>query len=152
MKNKSLKIFSFILALLLICMSSLSISAAEIEPEIDDPIDETPYENCYFCWPSFSISSSGEATVCVSYSGNPDTFTHIKSTIKIQKQVFLFIWSDVPVNENNQWVDDESSISGTIIHTYNLTNTGTYRAIFDIEVYGTGNVTDNIDETLQDTY
>ncbi|MBR6051558.1 MAG: hypothetical protein IKP68_10230 [Clostridia bacterium] len=149
--KKTTKILAIILFVCLICSCFIQINAAEVEPREDEIID-LPLENCYECGINFEISNTGLAEVTVDYSGNPNTFTYAHITAKIQKQVFLFIWTDVAVNANNQWVVDSYNLNDYITLDHQLDSTGTYRAIITVDIYGTGNSTDSFNDTIQDTY
>ena len=149
--KKTTKIIAIILFVCLICLNAIQINAADVEPREDEVID-LPLENCYYCNLNFEISSGGSAEVTVQYNGNPNTFTYAHITAKIQKQVFLFIWTDVAVNANNQWVVDSYNLNDYITLDHQLDSTGTYRAIITVDIYGTGNSTDSFNDTIQDTY
>lgn len=149
--KKTVKIVAFVLFIYLLFSTVVSIGAAEVESPSEDEII-LRLSNCYDCDLSFEVSSSGLAKVIVDYVGNPNTFTYAHVTAKIQKQVFLFIWTDVPVNENNMWVVNSYELDDHIVLSHQLTSTGTYRAIITVDIYGTGSATDSFSDTIQDTY
>jgi len=149
--KKNLQIVVSILLLLVLCVNIMPISAADLDTPVDDPID-MPLENCDNCVFYFNILSNGMAKVYVDYEGRPETFTMAKITAKIQKHVFLFIWTDVAVNENNQWIVYSTNLEDNIRLSHQLTSTGTYRAIITAEFYGTTGVTDTLNETIECQY
>ena len=150
--KKSLKILVSVLLLCVFCANILSISAADFDTPVDGEVPELPLENCRSCTFSFDIFSDGRAKVYVDYTGRSETFTYAKITAKIQKHVFLFIWTDVAVNENNQWVVYSTNVDDNIRLTHQLTSTGTYRAVITAEFYGTTGVTDTLNETIECQY
>ena len=150
--KKSLKILVSVLLLCVFCTNMLPISAADLDTPVDGEVPELPLENCIMCTFSFDILSDGRAKVYVDYMGKSATFTQAKITAKIQKHVFLFIWTDVAVNENNQWVVYSTNVNDNIRLTHQLTSTGTYRAVITAEFYGTTGVTDTLNETIECNY
>ena len=87
------------------------------------------------------------------YTGKADTFTQIKVTVKIQKRFLLVFWSTVDIGEpNNEWIATSTDLDGYLMGEFDVNSTGTYRAVFTIEVYGTGGVIDVMEETIECTY
>ena len=101
---------------------------------------------------SFNITSTGNAICDVSYTADSSVFTYSTCTIKIQKQVFLFIWSDVAVNANKKWEDYSTLYADGFYHTHQLESTGKYRAVITLDIYGTGGLHDAISDTIERTY
>lgn len=83
---------------------------------------------------SFTISSTGLATVYMRYFGTVD-LTTITFETKLQKKFLFFFWGDVANGEpDHTWVDTKKTTNGSVTHTLQLTEKGTYRAVTDITV------------------
>lgn len=152
MKKTKRFMYPFLSALLAVCiMISCAIVAFAANVESKE-ISQTRSEvyNDYVL--RFNISSTGNAVCSVDYSADSSTFTYATCTIKIQKQVFLFIWSDVEVNANKKWEDYSTSNPETFYHTHQLDSTGNYRAVFTVDIYGIGGLHDTISDTIERTY
>ena len=152
MKKTKKVLYPLLSAMLAVCiMISCAVItfAADVESK---EISQTRNEVYYDCTLRFEISSIGNAVCSVDYSANSSTFTYATCTIKIQKQVFLFIWSDVEVNTNKKWEDYSTSNPETFYHTHQLESTGNYRAVFTVDIYGTGGLHDSISDTIERTY
>lgn len=121
----------------------------ELIDNTEEFADEEEFINNFFIQEK---NSQDRAKVYANYTGRSETFTYAKITAKIQKHVFLFIWTDVAVNENNQWVVYSTNVDDNIRLTHQLTSTGTYRAVITAEFYGTTGVTDTLNKTIECQY
>ncbi len=143
-KTRTLKtLVTIVTALLLIIGTTLPIFATDVMPI---------YEHCNYCTFEFWITN-GTATVGVNYDGDTRTFTNIIVTAKIQKKVLGLFWKTVDIN----WADDEwtavsSQPHGYLSETFSISETGTYRAVFEVQFYGTTNDVDVLNETVQYKY
>ena len=97
---------------------------------------------------TFSISSSGLATVKNTYSGITGTTKSAEIVTKVQKK-FGLIW--VTVN-GGSWTDNSKSISFTKSHSVQLSSKGTYRAHVVFTISGTGGSDDKITKNVEKTY
>ena len=97
------------------------------------------------------VIEEGIAKVTVGYVGKYNKLTRAVITTKLQVQTSSG-WVDVNNGEpNNQWVEDRTTI--TFSQTYNLeVARGTYRAVINFEMYGTGGAADVIPKTLEYSY
>ena len=96
----------------------------------------------------FYINSEGLATVsytCIGYSG---ITTNIVVEIQLQKKV-LWWWNDV---DGASWTDSSAGDYCTNEHDYQLSKSGTYKAIITYTVYGSGGEADVITRELEDSY
>lgn len=152
-KNKKIlcPLLSAILAICIMISCAVTVFASDID-NAEKKIKTTRNEVCLISQLGFNITSTGNAICSVDYSANSSTFTYATCTIKIQKQVFLFIWSDVEVNTNKKWEDYSTSNPETFYHTHQLESTGNYRAVFTVDFYGTGGLHDTISDTIERTY
>ena len=96
----------------------------------------------------FTISTSGAASVKATYMGYPNITTGANIKITIQKR-FLFFWFDV---DGGEWDDDLTGWNNSTTHSLDLTSTGSYRAVFEYTVYGSGGDPDEIEETIYRDY
>ena len=130
------KILCFALAVVF-CLLTV-VQASEITPR---------YNNVNQIITDFNISSSGRATVYVSYSGTDGVTTGATITTKIEKK-FLWWWNDV---DNASWVDQVSGADFLTTHSVNLSSGGTYRCTYEYNIYGTG-ATDVISGEIEREY
>ena len=152
MKKTKKVLYTLLSALLAVCIM-ISCAVATFAADFESKeISQMRNEVYYDCVLDFYITSTGNAVCSVDYSADSSTFTYATCTIKIQKQVFLFIWSDVEVNANKKWEDYSTSNPETFYHTHQLESTGNYRAVFTVDIYGTGGLHDTISDTIERTY
>lgn len=88
---------------------------------------------------SFAITSTGDAIVLLNFGGYPNITTGATISIKIEKRVLLFFWSDI--------VEDTIVVNGDSYfaeHHYQLEDTGTYKCTVEYVVSGTGGADDVI--------
>lgn len=98
--------------------------------------------NCIDASMSFTVVD-GNASFYVSYYAREATFSHAKLTVQIQKKFLGFFWKDV----TDPWIAYRLELDGVFANTIPVDATGTYRAIFKLEVVGTTD-TDVIEETI----
>ena len=98
--------------------------------------------NCVTSSMSFTVVD-GNASFYVSYYAREATFSHAKLTVQIQKKFLGFFWKDV----TDPWIAYRLELDGVFANTIPVDATGTYRAIFKLEVVGTTD-TDVIEETI----
>ena len=98
--------------------------------------------NCIDASMSFTVVD-GNASFYVSYAAREATFSHAKLTVQIQKKFLGFFWKDV----TDPWIAYRLEFDDFFANTIPVDATGTYRAIFKLEVVGTTD-TDVIEETI----
>lgn len=152
-KNKKIlcPLLSAILAICIMISCAVTVFASDID-NVEKKIKTTRNEVCLISQLGFNITSTGNAICSVDYSANSSTFTQAVCTIKIQKQVFLFIWSDVEINANKKWENASTANPDNFYFTYQLDSAGTYRAVITLDIYGTGGLHDRISDTIERTY
>lgn len=106
------------------------------------------YNNINSVTTSFSISSSGKATVNNTYSGITGTTKNVKITTKVQKKYGL-IWITV---SGGSWTDTSTATNFSKSHSVQLSKTGTYRAHVEFKISGTGGSDDKITKNVERTY
>ena len=106
------------------------------------------YNNVNIVTTSFSISSSGKATVNNTYSGITGTTKNVKITTKVQKKYGL-IWITV---SGGSWTDTSTATNFSKSHSVQLSKTGTYRARVEFKISGTGGSDDKITKNVERTY
>ena len=132
--------FSVFLAIVMVCMSVIPSFAT------DDGIS-TYLTNCYEATMTFGVAD-GEASIYVSYTGRSSTFTQAKLTVQIQKKFLGLFWRDAA----DEWVGYCTDVDGYFYDDIPIDGTGTYRAVFKLEVFGSTGVTDVIEDTIQYKY
>ena len=113
----------------------------------------SPYlTNTNNCSCRFSASEAG-AAVAVSYNAKSDVFSYAKITVKIQKRFLGIFWSTVDIGyTDNEWVTYCFNVNGYVETVFPLEKTGTYRAVFTVEIYGKDDTVDTIEDTITSTY
>lgn len=116
--------------------------------------EAVPYlDNCDMCTFSFSVIESGEAIINVRYHGKTDTFLQAKLSVKIQKKFLGLFWKTVDIGEpNNVWTAYSNNVNGNFYNSFMVNDTGTYRALFTVEISGINNNTDIIEHTIECKY
>ncbi len=97
---------------------------------------------------TFSISSSGKATVNNTYSGITGTTKSAKIATKVQKK-FGLIWITV---DGGKWTDTSTATNFSQSHSVQLSKTGTYRAHVEFTISGTGGSDDKITKKIEKVY
>ena len=94
---------------------------------------------------SFTISSTGKATISVEYSGISGITKTATISSKIQKKIGL-IW--VTVN-GAKWEDTSKSTNFSKTHSVQLSENGNYRAIITFVISGNGGKDDEITKKIE---
>ena len=96
---------------------------------------------------TFVINDSGVATLNASCIGIANKTERITITTKIEKMNSNGSWSIVDIGtENNVWIDTSTNPALLANHTATLSH-GTYRAVFDYVVSGSGGA-DDVDQII----
>ena len=103
--------------------------------------------NCYETSMSFGVAN-GEASFFVSYTGRASSFTQAKLTVQVQKKFLGIFWRDAA----DEWVGYNTDLDSEFYDSIPVDGTGTYRAVFKLEVFGSTGVTDVIEDTIQCKY
>lgn len=136
-----MKKLCLLLALILILGCAVPAYAYEIEePEPEEPIE--PYSYTENTIEYFSVDN-GVAEVYARYAGKANA-TGATIEITLQKRFLLFWWNDV---EGGHWIDTFTTSSGTSNHSLAVPS-GTYRAVINYKVYGSGGDYDEISKTV----
>lgn len=123
-------------------------TSAETSPEISPY-----YANIANATLAYSILPSGLAMVGVTYTGYSEVFTQVRCEITLQKRFLGLFWFDVDIGmPDNTWVDYSTEPYGAFYHEYQLQDTGTYRAVFNVYFYGTTGVVDEISDNKVEEY
>ena len=135
MKKTLRSLLSVLLTMVILCTGVLSAFAA-------DDGASTYLTNCANATMTFTVVD-GVAHFGVTYYAREATFTQAKLTVQIQKKFLLFFWKDVA----EEWVGYCTDLDGVFADSIPVDATGTYRAIFKLEVFGT-TTTDVIEDTI----
>lgn len=151
MKKRMIKIISTICIMTLL-LNSVPFVVNATEYDANQGIT-TYLVNCNRCTCMFNVTQEGMADVGVTYYAKDDVFTYAKLTVKIQKRVLGLFWSTVDIGEsNNEWVVYCYDVYGNFYNSFPLESTGTYRAVFTVEFYGTSGEVDVIEDTIESAY
>ena len=119
---------------------------------IGDSASEPYYNNALRINSKFSIDSDGVASVYVSYTGRSGVTSSVYITSKIQKQNSNGSWSDVNNGmTNNLWIDASTNVRYSNTHTLTVSR-GTYRAVINYTINGSGGVADVQEDIISYTF
>ena len=138
--KKFAKNLTLLLMLVTLCTSILPLyvfAQEEISPY---------YLNVNNCYCYFS-AANGTAQPTVTYKGVSGSFSYAKVTVKIQKRFLGVFWSTV-----DEWTETCYDVNGLVSNSTPLEKTGTYRAVFTVEIYGKDGSVDTIEDTITSTY
>ena len=97
------------------------------------------------------VTSSG-ATFEVNYKGK-STFSRAELSVKLQKKFLGLFWSTVDIGEpDNLWTGSSTLKVNTFYDTLPIDGTGTYRAVFTLNIYGTDGNVEEIEEKVEYKY
>lgn len=133
------KIIAVILSVVILLATTITAYAGSIQPYSNN-VDTTNT--------TFSISSSGLATVKNTYSGITGTTKSARIVTKVQKKVGL-IWVTV---SDGSWTDTSSATNFSKSHSVQLSSKGTYRAHVVFTISGTGGSDDKITKNVEKKY
>lgn len=149
MKRFTTLFLSTILAVTLLFGGTMSVLASA-EEEISSISPRL--SNCAAATMQFSVIDN-TLCICVTYNGKSDTFTHAKLTVSFQKKHLLFFWKTVEIGYiDEEWMGYCYDLDGYFYQEFPATGSGTYRANFILEIYGTSGVTDVLEKTIEDSY
>lgn len=134
------KLSTMLLTAVILCTSILPLfanAAGEITPY---------YANTNICACSFA-ASNGQAIAAVTYKAKSAAFSYATITVKIQKRFLGIFWSTV-----DEWTETCYDVNGCVENSTPLEDTGTYRAVFTVEIYGRDGSVDEIEDKITSTY
>ena len=142
MKKRLLSMFLVIVTLILLTLPAAAGGEA------------TPFYNNTVKTPTnFGISSSGVATVSLSYTGIRGVTSGATITTYLEKKILGLFWTRVDLgNANDEWVDTSESYTYATSHSVQLEGKGTYRASVIYEVSGSGGATDVVPYEMEKVY
>mgnify|MGYP005772369545 CR=1 FL=1 len=137
---------------LLLTVATL-VSCMTIYSSADDYEIEPFYNNVGRASTNFNITSSGLARMGVTYYGFDDAISYVKSEIYLEKKFLGLFWNRVDIGVTDDvWVDYSYTVDGSIFHEFQLSDTGTYRAVFKVTIYGKNGLNDVIEEEIDQKY
>ena len=134
------KILTLLLTSVVLCANALPLFASA------ENVVSPCYANANDCNLYFT-TSNGEASATVTYRAKSDAFSHATITVKIQKRFLGVFWSHV-----KEWTTISTDVNGYVENSTALEKTGTYRAVFTVEIYGKDGSVDTIEDTITSTY
>lgn len=97
------------------------------------------------------VTSSG-ATFEVNYKGK-STFSRAELFVKLQKKTLGIFWSTVDIpGSDDIWKGSSTLQTCTFFDTLPIDGTGTYRAVFTLNIYGTDGTVEEIEEKVECKY
>lgn len=135
------KITKALIGIMLIAVLSMtSITSFASEQGISPRLSHTEGANFSF------LASSDGGYVDVTYYGY-DSFVRANLTVKIEKNVWIFFWSEVTT-----WSASSTQMDGEFYNTLPLDGSGKYRATFTLKVTGSDGTVDTIERTIESSY
>ena len=142
--KKTLILILILSMLFITSIGSFTVSAEAVSPR---------YSNCNQSKFYFNVLDPGEAHISVTYNAKADVFTYAKLTVKIQKKFLALFWKTVDIGTtDNEWISYSYDVNGQFYNYFTVNGTGTYRAVFCLEIYGTSGVVDTIEDTIEFKY
>ena len=133
-----------IISLILIILTLINIGVVSASAETADNTIMPRWDNTRYNANTFGIAD-GVAYVTVEYTGYPETFSRAEVTVKIQKRFLWLFWDTVETWSFTSTVRDEFRYAEIPIEV----SEGTYRAKFEIKIYGTDGSVDNIEDEIE---
>lgn len=138
------KFLTLLLVAAMFCMSAIPVQAEEAQPYYNNTISTSG---------SFVITSSGEAIAAYSIVGHDEYFRSAITVVYIEKLTLGLFWTRVDNGMPDKEWSDFTSINPYIKeHSIQLENRGTYRAVFEFNVMGTGGSRDVIETKVEATW
>lgn len=110
------------------------------------------YINAEECYADFMVED-GVANVSIRYYGSSTEFLKAEISVKIQKRFLLVFWNDVDIGyTNNEWTASSTALNGVFSKSFSVNNTGYYRALITVKIYGTSGEVDTIEFTKEYKY
>ena len=138
--KKFTKLLTLLLTVVTFCTGVLPLFASA-----EDGI--TPYyvttDNCSCAF----VASNGKGVAAVLYNAYSNVFSYASVTVKIQKRFLGIFWSTV-----DEWTETCYDVNGYVENSTDLEDTGTYRAVFTVEIYGRDGSVDTIEDKITSTY
>ena len=152
MKKRVVTLILILSMLVVSVVGGFVISAEEFSAGSEESIFPR-FTNCNQCDFAFAVIAPGEAQVLVTYYAKSDVFTQARLTVKIQKKFLGLFWRTVDIGTtNDEWVAYSSATNGQFYNSFDVDGTGTYRAVFCLEIYGTSGAVDTIEDTIEFKY
>ena len=144
-KKKTMTVVTVILCLLLVTQMLVQpVAAAAVMPL---------FNNVASVSNPVTISDSGKLTVTNQYYGFEGTTTKAVITTYIEKKTLGLFWTRIDIGQtDNQWVDTLYGYKNSVVHSFQLESTGTYRVVTTFVIYGTDGSSDEIEKIIEKIY
>ena len=137
--RKNIKIL--VAVLLIAVLSMTSVTAFASDNSISPRLSHTSNANF-----SFAATANG-GYIDVTYYGYDDSFVRADLTVKIEKSVWIFFWSEITT-----WSASSNEIEGHFANRFDLDGSGKYRATFTLTVTGNDGTVDTIPDVIESRY
>lgn len=102
---------------------------------------------------TMAINDQGVMTITYQYSSDSSNTSKVEITTYIEKRTLGIFWTRVDIGTpDNQWTDTIYNYRYTGSRTYQLSDTGTYRAKVTYNFYSNSVLTDTVECEDTDTY
>lgn len=136
--KKTLKSTILVMLSLLMCLTSIPVSAAESENQIMPRLSHMDDASFAF------DATSSVGYIAATYTGYDASFVSAKLTVTVEKRFLWAFWNDI-----GTWTSTSTELLGSFYHEMSLNGSGTYRATFTLEVTGTNGTVDVITDTIE---
>lgn len=136
--KKTIKSILLILMSMLICLTSISVYAAESENQVMPRLSHMDGASFAF------DATSSVGYIAADYTGYSASFVSAKLTVKVEKRFLWAFWNDV-----GTWTSTSTELFGSFYHEMSLNGSGTYRATFTLEVTGTDGTVDVVESVIE---
>jgi len=138
-----------IATLLLICFSVFVAQTITAKAAVPEKRYVTPS----YVSSTMAISDQGVMTITYQYSSDSSNTSKVEITTYIEKRTLGIFWTRVDIGTpDNQWIDTIYNYRYTGSRTYQLSDTGTYRAKVTYNFYNNYVLTDTVECEDTDTY
>ena len=136
--KKIAKTLMLVLLTMIMCLTSMPISASEAENSISPRLSHTNSATFTF------IPTPYVGYIDVSYMGVATSFVSAKLTVTVEKRYLLIRW-----NEIGTWTSTSTDVYGSFYYEMALDGYNYYRATFVLEVTGVDGTVDIIDSVIE---
>jgi len=143
MKKKIMTVISLVLVMAMMCCN-VSVLAASVTPR---------WSNCNQYTFSFSITDDGMAHVHIDYTGDGNNFAEARLEVQLEKRFLLVFWNTVDIGyTDNTWTETSTELIDVFYNGFQLSDTGTYRAVLKLEIVGKDGSVDVIEDKIEYKY
>ena len=149
-------------ALAFIMLVSTTLLSGALNVPLQAPWLSAAYMHLSTCKFSADGASGEENQVRfhITYDGDPDTFSHARLTLRLQKRVWGMFWKNVSITDtvrmteeaitlqNGVWQSENRALHGTFSDVILVGAAGEYRVIFTVETFGQDGTVERVEQNM----